>query len=373
MQATSATYLPLPEDPAEGVVEAWGGYFIALAFLPSLLALLNFFIIYTPPQAAPEPEPIRVTLNEPPPPLAFAPPASESADEPEGAPAQAQRTVAEDAEAETDSPATESPSPPVELAAIEEAADPAEQAESDSAPSKIEFADPAPSELAIDAQPPESPRPAEDAATEPDASLPPVNPAGSGDDEAEERRLEEERELKEILDQRAALTAHNKDVSQRGSDKVGERLREASVEQSAKKWLTTTEGADRGVIRGLTTDDVPAHVAEDVFRRYGIKIAVQVLDGSTGGYSFLNQARTSSGTYHNRVGKGMYQVFSFGQVAVGRMMQLDLDEMKRRGLNPAKTRVIEVEYGIVSTKRGHDLGILKFKAAPLKAEEVETP
>jgi hypothetical protein len=43
-----------------------------------------------------------------------------------------------------------------------------------------------------------------------------------------------------------------------------------------------------------------------------------------------------------------------------------LEEIKRRGMDPRKTRVIEVHFGIVKKGDDYDLGILEFKA-----EEIE--
>ncbi len=189
---------------------------------------------------------------------------------------------------------------------------------------------------------------------------------------AERRRAEEEK-LREIMARKGdRAAAFNDDVAEHGSAEVEGKLRAASASQQARKWLTNTEGVNEGIIRSLSTTDVPPAVAEQVLERYGIKIFFKMLDGNDAGYNYLNQAKTSGGTYFNRVGRGMYQVFSFGQAAVSRMMQLELDELQKRGHDPETTRVVEVEFGIIPTTRGtYDLGVKGIKAVPITVKPEE--
>lgn len=171
---------------------------------------------------------------------------------------------------------------------------------------------------------------------------------------------------KRLQKQRSELNETNQQNAQRGSEQVEERLRLARVDLKAKQWLDSSDGAQEGVIRTLTTVDVPPEVAERVFARYGIEILYKYLDGDGNAQGFLNRAKTSGGTYYNRVARGHYQVFSFSQAAVARMVQLETQEILDRGLTPGRTRVLEVEYGVVSTARGYDLGVKHMSVAPME-------
>lgn len=180
---------------------------------------------------------------------------------------------------------------------------------------------------------------------------------------SEHLRHEEDlvRELRE-RSRRGELTPRGTDTERR--EEIDMRLKEIEIDQSAKRWLTTTEGQAEGVIRSLDTMGVPQTLAEEVLGRYGIRIYVDVMDGKGSTMKFLNEARTSQGTYLNEVGRGMFQIFSIPQSAVGRMMRMEVREMERRGMDPARTRVLEVEYGIIRVPGGYDLGITQFKAVP---------
>lgn len=171
---------------------------------------------------------------------------------------------------------------------------------------------------------------------------------------------------KRLQRQRKELSELNQQNAQRGSELVEERLRLARVDLKAKQWLDSSDGAQEGVIRTLTTVDVPPEVAERVFARYGIEILYKYLDGDGNAQGFLNRANTPGGTYYNRVARGHYQVFSFSQGAVARMVQLETQEILDRGLTPGRTRVLEVEYGVVSTPRGYDLGVKHMSVAPME-------
>ncbi len=205
-------------------------------------------------------------------------------------------------------------------------------------------------------------------------NLPPGNSGMENQENGGASGTQDAEQLKEQLrTQRDAVRKQNERTAKEGSAEIAQRLQAASVSQKAKKWLASTDGAKEGVVRSLEISDVGGEVADRVLDRYGIKIMVEYMDGKPKGYSFLNQAQTAGGTYFNRSGQGVFQVFSYSQAAVAKMMQLEVAELQRRGMDPARTRVIEVHYGIVQTTAGYDLGIKKMDAIPNAVEEKTAP
>lgn len=236
----------------------------------------------------------------------------------------------------------------------------------ESRPHELELLEPDPTPPP-DPEPPE-PRTAESSIDPMDlAEEPPDDPAPSRD--AEARRRAEMELLKEIMDEQRDDLARAADrrLTEKGSPEIEERLRLAAVDQSAKKWLRTDDGRREGIVRGLDTSGVPDSVAQGVLGRYGIRIVLKQLDGSARGmgYDYLNEAKAGGDVYYNRVGSGIYKVFSYGQGAIARMMQLETDEIARQGHDPATARVLEVEFGIVAVPGGYDLGVKRIRIEPM--------
>jgi hypothetical protein len=169
----------------------------------------------------------------------------------------------------------------------------------------------------------------------------------------------------DLAGQRDELARLNALARREGSPHVADRIKDAQVKLKAKKWLTTTRGLEEGVIRSITATGAPKSAADEVFARYGIRVGMKYLDGSEGGYGFLNQASTDAGVYVNRPGRGPQLVFSYGSTAVAKMLQLEREALRARGQDPARARVIEVEFGIVKSRAGYDLGVRDISFAPV--------
>jgi len=361
---------------------------IAFNFSFVLTLILLFTQVPHPQIMTPPEEPIRVVLNAEPTPepipaelepaIPTPPPTSPAAEPAPSDAMDAPKTTTSDSESEEEAESEPAETEPALAAAFVPAAgteaetvESDREAESQMLESETEVAEVQNSnlmesetpELDLIKPPDESENPEEENPDEPVkpmelTSSPPLS------------TLEEEKFLEEIQSRKEALKNYNREVASKGSDEVADRLQAASLAQKGKKWLTNTDGLREGIIRSLDTSDVPPNIAEKVLERYGIKIMMKMMDGNSGGYNFLNQAKTNGGSYFNRVGKGMYQVFSFGQPAVARMMQLEVEELKRRGYDPAKTRVTEVEFGVIQTTGGYDLGVTKIEMLPV---EVSAP
>lgn len=270
-------------------------------------------------------------------------------------------------------PVTIPPPPKPELIHIalfeEESEPPAALAASEFEPeSQIEEPDQTPAEEEAD---PLTPAPT-DPLGEPieQEALEPEPESEPQESEPEPEEQAEQDSFKQFLEQqRKSIQAENKERMENGSDAIADRLQMASIKLQSQRWLETSRGVDEGMIRKLDTKDVPPEIADRVLARYGIRITYRYINGAPSKYDFLNQASTSEGTFYNRGGKGYYQVFSFGPVAVSKMMRLVTEEMKRQGRPPSRTRVIEVVYGIIETPGRYDLGIKHIELAPVEFRE----
>lgn len=185
-------------------------------------------------------------------------------------------------------------------------------------------------------------------------------------DESDPDRERELRKLEALLaEQREVIEKQNRRIAEHGSVQIEDRLRAASIELEARKWMSSTDGLREGVIRELDTSGVAPDIADRVLSKYGIQILIKYLDGTESGNGFLNRAKTMGGTYYNKSGTGHFQVFSFSQVAVAKMVRLEREAIIRRGLDPTRTRVQEVRYGIISTGGGFDLGVTHFRSVQI--------
>jgi hypothetical protein len=238
-------------------------------------------------------------------------------------------------------------------------------------------------------------------AGDPDASEEAVNePAAANSNAAPPSRMEpqtdgdlligrtaevaelEEQQLQDLLDRHAdvlealqhrsaEMAAVNREQGAVGSAEIEQRLRLAQVDQTADQTLFRKPILQQGVHREIDISDVTIDQAQTVFDRYGIKIIILDTRGGMpaqpkrGG--FLNRVVTDSGVYVRPEGArgGVYQAFSFGPIAEGRMAQIEEQALVRRGLDPSRSRVLRVTFGLVPTPSGYDLGVKFLDAQPL--------
>ncbi|MCL5271316.1 MAG: hypothetical protein M1457_12380 [bacterium] len=152
----------------------------------------------------------------------------------------------------------------------------------------------------------------------------------------------------------------------KGSPAIAQRIQLAQADLAARKTLFRSRGAAEGVARGLDTSDVSDAVAQKVLARYGIEIVVAQLDNpGAAAPGYLNQATMRGGTFVNAHGKGVYKIFTISQAAMGRMMELEQEALRKNGLDPAAVRLTSVLFGIVPTTGGYDLGVKKIETKPV--------
>lgn len=354
---------PTPPDPwrpkKPSLAERHGGVLISVAFHIAFFAILNNYAIRSSPAPPPEPQPIVIDLFQEEPQQAGA-----AAEEPEAE----LETVAVGDEAV---PPEEPPPTFEEVVATvaEDALD--EEGLQAVAPEEAPFSPPEPTE-------PLEPEPAPEEPVEPEAEEPePEEPApeesesiGSDSEppppEPDEKRERELRKLAELERSREEASADpTLEQQESGSTQIAERLQAAAIQLQAQKWLSTTAGLDRGVIRSFENSDYPERVTEEVLARYGMKTGYKYVSGKGGGHSFLNQVRTSKGTYTNQIAEGMHYVFSYTERSIAHMVRMETEAMRRRGFDPSTYRKVEVVFGIVPTTGGYDLGVIRLEVAPV--------
>lgn len=299
----AALLRPAPPDAFERWLERWGGVFLAALSHLALLAVLWRQIVTEPPPAPP-PDDLTVTFHLAPPPSPPPPPDAAG------------------------------PSPAFAAAAAT-APDPDETAEE--------------TEMAASAAPSADPAPALEAAAGALAVLPPEWT----------RRISEE--MKRIEVERKQETRRQLELE----------LEVARLEMKvkARKYHISTDGARTGAIRSLDVAGMPEDIVRQVFHQYDIRIERHVTPSSSaaGQPSFLNMARTDEGVYRSAPASGPQDVFVLTPSAIAQLSRLEREGIQERGLDPLRTRVREIHFGIIKNARNEwDLGVIF-----LDAEEVE--
>lgn len=103
--------------------------------------------------------------------------------------------------------------------------------------------------------------------------------------------------------------------------------------------------------------------------RYKLKVVTQRLEGSSG-QNFLSSA--SKGTNEHFFGgmsvpAGIYEVFQLSRESVALMSRLEEQALRDRGMEPLKSRVVRIVFGIVKSDKGeHVLGVKSLDAEAVK-------
>jgi hypothetical protein len=126
-----------------------------------------------------------------------------------------------------------------------------------------------------------------------------------------------------------------------------------------------SEGADQGTIRILDVGDIPEKILDEVFRKYNIRIVQKYIEGENN-IEFLNKVKTRNKTFLSQKGTGYYEVFEIPPQAMKKMTLLEQAEMQKKGLDPNKTRVAKIVFGIVENEGNHDLGVTDFEFQELE-------
>ncbi len=339
----------MSHPPVQSFAEKHGGFVISVVFHAAFLMVLqNAPVPASRQRPEKQPEPIRIELNP-----------VQVPSEPEPLPLspeiEIQENVATTAEADS---------------ALESVA-PEGKPDEGGAAEAIELASLPPGALELNPAPLAFiPEPSPRKLTEPDLLIqeeePEIRSETEPAEQAESLLLDER--IRQFLDERErALKEYNDVVGQRGSDRVAQRLSLARAELEGKRWLETTEGGQEGAIRSFSSEGVSPKIAEEVYARYGIESFSQYVDVAKGdGHNYLNSARVGGKQFTRREGRGVFRVLSIPQSAYGHLARLERDALVARGLDPSKTRILEVEFGIASVGSTYDLTVSRISVAPIE-------
>jgi hypothetical protein len=104
-----------------------------------------------------------------------------------------------------------------------------------------------------------------------------------------------------------------------------------------------------------------------VYARYGIESFSQYVDvNNSTDYNYLNSAKVDGKQFTRREGRGVFRVLSIPQAAYAHLARLERDALLERRLDPARTRILEVEFGITSVGKTYDLTVSRIKVAPIE-------
>jgi len=125
-------------------------------------------------------------------------------------------------------------------------------------------------------------------------------------------------------------------------------------------------GSDRGTVREIDLTRYPKSVQERFMTRYRIKIQTRFVQGGSR-QSYVNAVTTDDGTYLNSGGSGYYQVMTLSKEVLARMAQLEEQELIKRNLNPERSLVREVVFGLREDgNRQVDIYVARFRAEPIR-------
>ncbi|MBN1902596.1 hypothetical protein JW926_14825 [Candidatus Sumerlaeota bacterium] len=104
----------------------------------------------------------------------------------------------------------------------------------------------------------------------------------------------------------------------------------------------------------------PERIAEQVLQKYHIRITQKFISGDNNVF-FLNKVEVQGKTFVSGNASGYYEVFEIPLEAVRKMTLLENLEFHKRKLDPSRTRVKKIVFGIVKINGEYDLGITKFE------------
>jgi hypothetical protein len=119
-------------------------------------------------------------------------------------------------------------------------------------------------------------------------------------------------------------------------------------------------GAEEGVVRILDIGNVPGKISDQVLQKYRIRITKKFISGDNNVF-FLNKVQVQDKTFISGSASGYYEVFEIPMEAVKKMTMLEGMEFSRRKLDPSRTRVKKVVFGIIQIDGDYDLGITAFE------------
>lgn len=182
---------------------------------------------------------------------------------------------------------------------------------------------------------------------------------------ADQGQMEEEGSLEEFL-------AADREALQQELDQMRAMVRNFSPDTPGDLVVSKSRGTGgrsggiEGAVRELKLEGHPPEVLEQIMNRYNLRVVLREFKSGSRGQNFLSSASKGPGEQYFgglSVPPGVYEVFQLNQETVGLMSRLEEDAIRKQGLEPLKTRVIRVVFGIVNSEGGgYELGVLSLEA-----------
>jgi len=171
----------------------------------------------------------------------------------------------------------------------------------------------------------------------------------------------------QILEQfRAEQQKRQQELEARKSKIMTQIASIAPAEAPGVKRPYSSAGSDRGTVRELDIAHYPREMQARFLVRYDIKIQTKMVEGNPR-QSYVNAVVTDRGTYLNSGGRGIYEVMTLSKKVLARMAELEEEELRKRKLDPLRSRVIEVVFGLREGDNGQvDLVVSRFRAEAIE-------
>lgn len=124
---------------------------------------------------------------------------------------------------------------------------------------------------------------------------------------------------------------------------------------------------DLSTIRELNFEGYPDDAVALVMARYRMQVKMKVVQGGSN-QSFLSSASSNRGDTFladRNSPPGLYQVFELSRDAVNKMSSLEEQAIRSRGMDPERTHVKRIRFGVVQSDGGYDLGVVELEAEPV--------
>lgn len=124
---------------------------------------------------------------------------------------------------------------------------------------------------------------------------------------------------------------------------------------------------DLSTIRELNLEGYPDQAVAEVMARYRMQVKMKLVQGGSN-QSFLSSASSNRGDTFladRNSPPGLYQVFELSRDAVTKMSSLEEQAIRSRGMDPERTHVKRIRFGIIQSGGGYDLGVVELEAEPV--------
>lgn len=163
------------------------------------------------------------------------------------------------------------------------------------------------------------------------------------------------------------MNRQNELARMEGSKAFAGKLMSAHAKAGADKTLFSADPLHSGVIRTVETTGVPNNVADEVLMRNGFTVKIMQMAGGVKGGDYLSGIQTGAGKFVNTTTQpGMYRVLFLSDQTVRRLVQLETEEMSKKGYDSNKVRLKKVVFGVVSAGKTYELAVTKMEVEPIK-------